>query len=60
MKRSEVLPRKLHFPSPYKHQHPPVENINEVFEEQLGQSQQARTRRIRDRNDKGQLFQIWA
>lgn len=27
--------RKLHFPEPFRHHHPPVKNINEVFEQQL-------------------------
>jgi uncharacterized membrane protein len=35
MNRSDVFPKKLHFPSPFKHEHPPVQNINEVFQGQL-------------------------
>jgi uncharacterized membrane protein len=35
MNRSNVFPKKLHFPSPFKHEHPPVQNINEIFQEQL-------------------------
>jgi uncharacterized membrane protein len=27
--------KKLHFPEPFKHEHPPVRNVNQVFEEQL-------------------------
>ena len=27
--------RKLVFPQPFKHHHPPVQNVNQVFEEQL-------------------------
>ncbi|MCB0163840.1 MAG: DUF1003 domain-containing protein [Anaerolineae bacterium] len=35
MNQNTVLPKKLHFPSPFKHQHPPVQNVNELYEEQL-------------------------
>ena len=31
--------RKLYFPTPSNHQHPPVQNTNEVFEEQLTSGQ---------------------
>lgn len=27
--------KKLHFPEPFKHRHPPVRDINQVFQEQL-------------------------
>lgn len=27
--------KKLHFPQPFKHTHPPVQNVNEIFEAQL-------------------------
>ena len=27
--------KKLHFPQPFKHIHPPVQNVNEIFEAQL-------------------------
>ena len=30
---------KLHFPEPFKHRHPPVENINKLFDAQLTASQ---------------------
>ncbi|MBI1880986.1 MAG: DUF1003 domain-containing protein [Chloroflexi bacterium] len=33
--------KNLHFPEPFKHVHPPVTNVNEVFEEQLTLGQQA-------------------
>lgn len=32
---------KLHFPAPFKHEHPPVENVNEIFREQLTTGQLA-------------------
>lgn len=32
---------KLHFPEPFKHRHPPVESINNLFDEQLTISQRA-------------------
>jgi uncharacterized membrane protein len=35
---------KLHFPAPFKHEHPPVENVNEIFTEQLTTSQIASDR----------------
>ena len=41
MNRSNILPKKLQFPSPFKHQHPPVQNVNEIFEEQLTVGQRA-------------------
>ena len=41
MNRTDILPKKLHFPSPFKHQHPPVQNVNEIFEEQLTVGQRA-------------------
>jgi uncharacterized membrane protein len=31
--------RKLYFPTPFRHPHPPVRNTNEVFEEQLTSGQ---------------------
>lgn len=33
--------KKLPFPEPFKHEHPPVANVNEVFEEQLSLGQRA-------------------
>ena len=33
--QQEIPLKKLTFPQPFKHQHPPVQNINQVFEEQL-------------------------
>ena len=33
--------KKLHFPPPFQHQHPPVQNVNEIFEEQLTVGQRA-------------------
>ena len=27
--------KSLSFPKPFKHEHPPVRNVNEIFEEQL-------------------------
>ena len=39
MNRNDVLPKKLHFPSPFKHLHPPVQNVNKLYEEQLTASQ---------------------
>ena len=30
---------KLHFPAPFKHEHPPVKNVNEIFREQLTSGQ---------------------
>ena len=41
MNRNDVLPRRLHFPSPFKHHHPPVQNINRLYEEQLTAGQRA-------------------
>jgi len=37
--RQEIPLKKLTFPQPFKHQHPPVQNVNQVFEEQLTFSQ---------------------
>ena len=33
--------KKLTFPQPFKHQHPPVQNVNELFDEQLTFGQHA-------------------
>jgi uncharacterized membrane protein len=33
--------KKLAFPQPFKHQHPPVQNVNELFDEQLTFGQHA-------------------
>ena len=33
--------KKLHFPRPFNHQHPPVRNVNDIFEEQLTFGQRA-------------------
>lgn len=27
--------QKIHFPEPFKHNHPPVENVNDLYEEQI-------------------------
>ena len=35
---------KLHFPAPFKHEHPPIENVNEIFREQLTSGQIASDR----------------
>lgn len=32
---------KLKFPEPFKHRHPPVQNVNQLFEDQLTGGQQA-------------------
>jgi len=32
---------KLHFPLPYKHEHPPVQNVNEIFREKRTSGQRA-------------------
>jgi len=32
---NNFLPKKLQFPQPFKHRHPPVQNVNEIFEDQL-------------------------
>ncbi len=32
---------KLHFPAPFRHEHPPVGNVNEIFREQLTSGQVA-------------------
>ncbi len=32
---------KIEFPSPFKHNHPPVRNVNEIFNEQMNLSQRA-------------------
>lgn len=32
---------KLHFPRPFKHDHPPIRNVNEIFEAQLTPGQRA-------------------
>lgn len=34
----------FHFPAPFKHKHPPVENVNEIFTEQLTSGQIASDR----------------
>jgi uncharacterized membrane protein len=36
--------KNLRFPEPFKHEHPPITNVNEVFEEQLTFGQQAADR----------------
>lgn len=41
MNQSNILPKKLHFPTPFKHLHPPVQNVNELYEEQLTTGQHA-------------------
>lgn len=41
MNRNNLSLKNLHFPQPFKHQHPPVENVNEIFDEQLTVGQRA-------------------
>lgn len=41
MNRGKRPLKRPHFPQPFKHQHPTVENVNKVFEEQLGRGQRA-------------------
>jgi uncharacterized membrane protein len=41
MNRNNMVLKNLHFPQPFKHQHPPVENVNEIFDEQLSVGQRA-------------------
>ncbi len=33
--------KKLHFPQPYQHNHPPIRDVNELFDEQLGFGERA-------------------
>ena len=33
--------KRLQFPTPFKHRHPPVKNVNDVFQEQLTAGQRA-------------------
>jgi uncharacterized membrane protein len=33
--------KKLHFPETFKHEHPPIQNVNKIFEEQLTHGQRA-------------------
>ncbi|HUT55032.1 MAG TPA: DUF1003 domain-containing protein [bacterium] len=33
--------KKLHFPEPFKHEHPRIQDVNQVFEEQLSLGQRA-------------------
>jgi uncharacterized membrane protein len=36
VKHEEVTEvRRLHFPEPFKHRHPPIQSVNELFEAQL-------------------------
>lgn len=35
MNRTNLLTKRPQFPTPFKHRHPPVQNVNELFEEQL-------------------------
>lgn len=30
-----IVPKRLHFPQPFAHQHPPVKDVNQVYDEQL-------------------------
>ncbi|MEZ4656166.1 MAG: DUF1003 domain-containing protein [Caldilineaceae bacterium] len=39
MNQSTTSPRKLHFPQPFVHAHPPVQDVNAVFAEQLSPGQ---------------------
>jgi len=39
--------KKLHFPNPFKHEHPAVRNVNEIFEDQLTFSQKAADRVVK-------------
>lgn len=38
--------RSLHFPEPFKHRHPPVKNVNEIFEGQLTSGQEMADRLV--------------
>lgn len=33
--------KRFHFPAPFQHQHPPVQNTNKIFDEQLSVGQRA-------------------
>jgi uncharacterized membrane protein len=35
MSRTNLSPGNVRFPAPFKHQHPPVQNVNDLFQEQL-------------------------
>lgn len=41
MKQNSFSLKQLHFPTPFQHQHPPVQNVNEIFEDQLSVGQRA-------------------
>lgn len=41
MNQSTTPTRKIHFPQPFTHSHPPVQDVNAVFAEQLGSGQRA-------------------
>jgi uncharacterized membrane protein len=38
------MPNQMHFPVPFRHEHPPVRNVNEMFEERLSLGQRASDR----------------
>jgi uncharacterized membrane protein len=39
MTQNDILPKKLHFPLPFKHHHEPVQNVNQLYEQHLTASQ---------------------
>lgn len=41
MNRSDIPLKKIRFPSPFQHQHPPVQNVNQLYEKQLTTGQRA-------------------
>lgn len=41
MSQRDISLKRLHFPQSFKHQHPPVRNVNEIFDEQLTPAQHA-------------------
>jgi len=41
MKQNSFSLKQLHFPASFQHQHPPVQNVNEIFEDQLSVGQRA-------------------
>lgn len=41
MRQNNTLFKRFHFPAPFQHQHPPVQNTNKIFDEQLSVGQRA-------------------
>lgn len=41
MSRGNFSLKRLQFPAPFKHRHPPVQDVNDVFQEQLTAGQRA-------------------